>query len=93
MLVLGENVPPQAAQFAASGSAQGGIFALSLAISPAFSGTAGTYSLLPETLHKPIRQKMVVLPARRELGERVLPTCSDWPLALLRRYGFVLPGE
>ena len=92
MLVLGENVS-QAAQFAASGSAQGGIFALSLAISPAFSD-AGTYSLLPATLHKPIRQKMVVL-KRGENSARGFYNYLQQPAAraVLRRYGFVLPGE
>ena len=43
-LVLGENVS-QATQFATSGSAQGGIVALSLALSPAVS-KLGSYALL-----------------------------------------------
>lgn len=92
LLVLGENVS-QAAQFAASGSTQGGIFALSLAISPAFSD-AGTYAILPETLHKPIRQKMVVL-KRGESSARGFYDYLQQPAAraVLRRYGFVLPGE
>jgi molybdate transport system substrate-binding protein len=92
LLVLGENVS-QAAQFAASGSTQGGIFALSLAISPAFSD-AGTYAILPESLHKPIRQKMVVL-KRGESSARGFYDYLQQPAAraVLRRYGFVLPGE
>jgi len=44
-LVLGENVS-QAAQFATSGSAQGGIFAYSLALAPAV-GSLGSYALVP----------------------------------------------
>lgn len=92
LLVLGENVS-QAAQFAASGSTQGGIFALSLALSPAFSD-AGAYVVLPDTLHKPIRQKMVVL-KRGEGSARAFYDYLRQPAArsVLRRYGFVLPGE
>lgn len=92
LLVLGENVS-QAAQFAASGSTQGGIFALSLAISPAFK-EAGTYVVLPEKLHQPLRQKMVVL----KRGGAETQAFFDYlqqpaARAAFRRYGFVLPGE
>ncbi|MDP3084448.1 MAG: molybdate ABC transporter substrate-binding protein, partial [Rubrivivax sp.] len=52
-LVLGENVS-QAAQFAASGSTQGGIFALSLALAPVFA-RAGTQVLIPQSMHEPLR--------------------------------------
>lgn len=45
LLVLGENVS-QAAQFATSGSTQGGIFAYSLALSPEV-GKLGTFALIP----------------------------------------------
>jgi len=92
LLVLGENVS-QAAQFAASGSTQGGIFALSLALSPAY-GDLGTYVVLPDSLHKPIRQKMVVL-KRGEPAARAFYDHLRQPQArsVLRRYGFVLPGE
>jgi len=57
-LVMGENVS-QAAQFAASGSTQGGIFAYSLALAPAF-GARGAYVLIPDKLHQPLRQRMVL---------------------------------
>ena len=58
-LVRGDNVA-QAAQFTLSGAAQGGVFALSLALAPTFA-SAGSYVLLPETLHVPLRQRMVLL--------------------------------
>ncbi len=91
-LVLGENVS-QAAQFAASGSAQGGIFAYSLALAPAFA-TAGSYTLVPESLHEPLRQRMVLT---RKAGEaaRAFYAYLQHPAArgIFRRYGFVLPGE
>jgi molybdate transport system substrate-binding protein len=91
-LVLGENVS-QAAQFAVSGSTQGGIFAYSLALSPAISN-AGTYALVPENLHQPLRQRMVLT---RKAGDsaRELYGYLQQPAArvVLKRYGFVLPGE
>jgi molybdate transport system substrate-binding protein len=63
-LVLGENIA-QAAQFAVSGSAQGGIIAYSLALSPKIK-EQGSFVLLPEKLHQPLRQRMVLL---KQAGE------------------------
>jgi len=91
-LVLGENVS-QAAQFASSGSAQGGIFAYSLALAPAIAAR-GRYILLPETLHQPLRQRMVLT---RKAGETARAFYAylqqDAARAVFRRYGFLLPGE
>ncbi len=50
--ILGENVS-QATQFAMSGSSQGGIIALSLALPPTVSAS-GTHVLIPEDLHTPL---------------------------------------
>lgn len=58
-LVLGENVS-QAAQFAASGAAQGGIIAYSLVRAPGMAGR-GRYALLLASAHDPLVQKMVLL--------------------------------
>ncbi len=91
-LVLGENVS-QAAQFAASGNTQGGIFALSLALAPAFAGK-GPYAVLPEALHQPLRQRMVLM--RRASPEaHAFYRMLTQPAArqVFRQYGFVLPGE
>ena len=55
-LVFGENVS-QAAQFATSGATQGGIIAYSLALSPEVS-KLGTYALIPDDWHEPLRQRM-----------------------------------
>ena len=91
-LVLGENVS-QAAQFAVSGSAQAGIFALSLALAPDFAGK-GDYVLIPEGWHEPLRQRAVLL---RRAGDtaRAFHLFLQQPPAreIFRRYGFVLPGE
>ena len=91
-LVLGENVS-QAAQFAVSGSAQGGIFALSLAKAPAFAN-AGSYVLVPQELHQPLRQRMVLT---RKAGDtaREFYAWLQQPAArtIFRKFGFALPGE
>jgi molybdate transport system substrate-binding protein len=92
LLVLGENVS-QATQFATSGSAQGGIIPLSLARAPAMA-RIGSFALIPETWHPPLRQRMVLLmrannTARKFYGFMQEPAAR----AILKRYGFVLPGE
>ncbi|MBY3313859.1 molybdate ABC transporter substrate-binding protein [Rhizobium laguerreae] len=91
-LVLGENVS-QAAQFAASGSAQGGIFAYSLALSPQVGGR-GSYVLIPAEWHKPLRQGMVLIKGAGDTA-RAFYAYVQQPAAraIFRRYGFVLPGE
>lgn len=90
-LVLGENVV-QAAQFAGSGNAEGGIIAYSLALAPALRDR-GTFVLLPESLHAPLRQRMVLLrrasPAALRLYEYLQAPAAR---AVLVRYGFALPG-
>jgi len=58
-LVIGENVA-QAAQFAISGAAQGGIVAHSLLVTDKTSDR-GRYALLPESWHQPILHSMVLL--------------------------------
>lgn len=90
-LVLGENVS-QAAQFAASGTVQAGLFALSLAVTPNFE-RAGSYAVLPESWHPPLRQRMV-LTKRAGDGARDFYAFLQTQAArvVLKRYGFALPG-
>lgn len=91
-LVLGENVS-QATQFATSGSAQGGIVALSLARSPAIS-KLGNYALLPAESHEPLRQRMVLLKKAGETAKEFYAFVQRPDArAVFRRYGFVLPTE
>ncbi len=59
-LVLGENVA-QAAQFVASGNADGGLIALSLALSPAVAARVD-HAVVPADWHAPLVQSMVLLP-------------------------------
>jgi molybdate transport system substrate-binding protein len=91
-LVYGENVA-QAAQFALSGSAQGGIVALSLALAPGVLGTA-RYVPIPESMHRPLSQRMV-LTKRAGATARVFYDHLQQPAAraVFKRYGFTLPGE
>jgi molybdate transport system substrate-binding protein len=89
-LLLGENVA-QAAQFASSGNADGGIIAYSLALAPALRDR-GTFALLPETLHAPLRQRMVLLQRASPAAARFYDYLrSPASRAILAEYGFVLP--
>lgn len=90
-LVLGENVS-QAAQFAASGSAQGGLFAYSLVLAPALAGK-GTYVLVPDTLHEPLRQRMVLVRGAGATARSFYQHLQQ-PAArrVLERYGFAVPA-
>jgi len=91
-LVLGENVS-QAAQFATSASAQGGIIAHSLAVSPVLAAR-GRYALIPHAWHAPLRQRMVLLRDAGAVAERFYRYLQRPPArAVLREYGFALPGE
>lgn len=90
-LVLGENVS-QAAQFALSGNAQGGIIALSLALSPQLAAR-GSHDLIPQDWHEPLRQRMVLLNGAGPVAVQFHGYMqSPAARAIMERYGFVLPG-
>lgn len=89
-LALGENIA-QAAQFATTGATEGGIFAYSLALAPNVA-SLGHYVLLPQELHEPLRQRMVLLrnagdTARQFYGFVQQPAART----IFEHYGFVLP--
>lgn len=89
-LVLGETVA-QAAQFAVSGGTQGGIFAYSLALSPKIKEQGG-FVLLPEKLHQPLRQRMVLLKQAGETARTFYNYLQQTKVrTLFEQYGFVLP--
>lgn len=89
-LVLGDNVS-QAAQFATTGNAVGGIIAYSLAVSPQMAGR-GSYALIPEADHPPLRQRMVLLPRAGAAAERFYEYLQEPAArATLERYGFAIP--
>jgi molybdate transport system substrate-binding protein len=90
VLVLGENVS-QAAQFATTGNAVGGIIAYSLALAPAMR-QRGTHFLIPAEDHEPLRQRMVLLERAGPSAERFYGYLQQ-PAgrAALAQYGFVSP--
>ena len=90
--MLGENIS-QAAQFATNGNAVGGILAYSLVLTPPLS-EQGRYALLPESLHPPLRQRMVLLKGANATTERFYKYLQQ-PSAreILRRYGFAVPND
>lgn len=89
-LVFGENIQ-QTMQFAESGNVEAAFVALSLAT----VDKAGRYLLVDDTLHKPIDQAMVVCGKTPSEGARKFHEFvnSEEGRALMRRYGFLLPGE
>lgn len=91
-LILGENVS-QAAQFAVSGNAEGGLVAYSLARSTALS-ERGDYALLPESWHSPLRQRMVLMKGAGPTAQAFYAYLQQ-PEArrILADYGFELPPD
>lgn len=91
-LVFGENVS-QAAQFAVSGSTQGGIVAQSLALAPEVAKT-GRFALIPEAWHQPLQQRMVLVkgapPAARAFYDYLSTPAAQ---AIMVRYGFAIPQD
>jgi molybdate transport system substrate-binding protein len=90
-LVLGENVS-QAAQFATSGNAVGGLIAYSLVVVPPLR-QQGTFVLVPASAHPPLRQRMVLVkgasaPAVRFYRYLQEPAARD----ILAQYGFAAPA-
>jgi molybdate transport system substrate-binding protein len=89
-LVLGENAS-QAAQFATTGDAVGGIIPYSLALAPAMR-ERGAHFPIPAADHDPLRQRMVLLARAGPEAERFYRYLREPAArATLIRYGFVLP--
>lgn len=91
-LILGENVS-QAGQFAISGSTQGGIIALSLAMSPQFASHS-RYEIVPAKMHSPLFQRMVLMASAGDTAERFYDYLqTDNARHILADYGFSLPEQ
>ena len=89
-LGLGENFA-QAAQFAPTVNAVGGFIAYSLALAPNLRGR-GTYALIPDSDHPPLRQRMVLLKRAGAVVERFHAFLqTPGARATFERYGFTLP--
>jgi molybdate transport system substrate-binding protein len=89
-LVLGDSVT-QAAQFATTGNAVGGLIAYSLVLAPGFAGR-GTHAVIPEGDHPAIRQRMVLLKRAGAVSEAFYRYLQGTAAqAVLRRHGFAAP--
>jgi molybdate transport system substrate-binding protein len=89
-LVMGENIS-QAAQFAATGAADVGLIALSLALSPPMRQTGGHYWEVPDNSHGVLDQGYAVL--QHAQGNATAPDFAAFiatpdAKAILHRFGF-----
>jgi molybdate transport system substrate-binding protein len=90
-LVLGENIG-QTAQYAATGAADAGLIAYSLALSPVLR-RAGDFYLIPTPAHTPLQQSFVVLKrANANAAAAAFAAFMVSPTArqALKKYGFGL---
>ncbi|MCI0685139.1 MAG: molybdate ABC transporter substrate-binding protein, partial [Gemmataceae bacterium] len=93
-LVLGENIA-QTAQFVESGSADVGIIALSLALAPAMKDK-GRYWTVPLDAYPRLEQGGVILTWAKDMeATQALRSfvAGEEGRGILKRYGFMLPGE
>jgi molybdate transport system substrate-binding protein len=93
-LALGENIA-QTAQFVESGAADVGIIALSLALAPAMK-ERGSYWMVPLDAYPRLEQGGVILrwAKDKEAAQAVRAFMSGTEgRTILKRYGFLLPGE
>lgn len=91
-LVYGENVS-DAHRLASSGNVDAAISALSLALAPEDDGR---WTLVPADLHEPLEQALVVsAPDARAATARAFVELVGSPAGreVMRRYGFLLPGD
>ncbi len=90
-LIKGENAS-QAMQFALSGSSQGGLLPLALARSPAITGTSRVLAI-SSSLHKPIRQRMVLLKGAGERTKAFYQFISSKEVVdIFKAYGYEIPS-
>ena len=89
-LVIGDTIA-QAAQFATTGNASGGLVAYSLVLGPGFSDR-GKYAVIPEADHPPLRQRMVLLKRASAPVEQFYKYLQTEPArALFRKHGYGVP--
>ena len=89
-LVFGENIS-QTLQFAETGNVDAAIVALSLSVT-----SKGRWVLISDQLHKPLNQALaVVRSTRHETEARRFASFvnSTQGRQVMRKYGFILPGE
>lgn len=89
-LVFGENIS-QTLQFAETGNVDAAIVALSLSVN-----SEGRWVLISDQLHQPLNQALAVIKSTRHEAEaRRFAAFINSPQGrpIMRKYGFVLPGE
>jgi molybdate transport system substrate-binding protein len=89
-LILGENIK-QTQQYAETGNVEVAIAALSISI-----GKPGKWTLIPAALHKPLEQMLAVPKSapHPEVAKQFAAFINgEKGRPLMRKYGFVLPGE
>lgn len=89
-LVFGENVR-QTQQYAETGNVDAAIVALSISVN-----RPGKWTLIPDHLHRPLEQMLAIPKSARhpELAKQFAAFINGQKgRALMRKYGFVLPGE
>jgi molybdate transport system substrate-binding protein len=92
--VLGENIS-QTASFVASGSADVGVVALSLALSPNMKDK-GRYAEVPAGDYPAIEQACVIMRSskNKDIARQFLKFVQSLPIRdLLQKYGFAIPGQ
>jgi molybdate transport system substrate-binding protein len=89
-LVLGDTIA-QAAQFATTGNAVGGLIAYSLVLAPDF-GDRGAYAVIPDADYPPLRQRMVLLKRATSTAAQFYEyVLSDPARAILQKHGYAVP--
>lgn len=92
VLVFGENVA-QAAQFAISGNADGGLIAGSLAVSGPMAARS-RHALIPAEWHAPLAHRMALTHGAQEAARGFYAFLqSQEGLAILTAHGFGAPGD
>jgi molybdate transport system substrate-binding protein len=93
-VVFGQNIL-QAMQFVATGNADIGVIALSLAMAPAMQGR-GRYVLLPDAWHPPLEQALVLTRhgSTNPAAQTYLRFLQSVPAReIFEKYGFVVPAR
>jgi molybdate transport system substrate-binding protein len=89
-LVLGDTIA-QAAQFATTGNAVGGLIAYSLVAAPGFADR-GTHAVIPDADHPPLRQRMVALKHAGPAASRFyIYLQGEAARAIFRKHGYSVP--
>lgn len=89
-LVRGDTIA-QAAQFATTGNAVGGLIAYSLVLAPGFADR-GTHAVIPDADYPLLRQRMVLLKRASPTTTQFYSYLQSEPArAILRKHGYAVP--